>query len=184
MSICWWQNESQWYISLIQSTCNDRLHPRLFHLLCITHVLFTLRATSHVNGSRIRLHSTGVLQALINDLMTRKGEHDIFTEKRFTYLEYLHCMINMICMYHCTHLMKLKGVIVPYKSKRGLKGKWLTYISTTAGQAVWRWWPRRSQPENWRSQTADPPRTFYCSPSTKPGSRSTSKGKVAKGNKT
>lgn len=56
-----------WFRALVMI---DFIH--VFSFLCITHVLFTLRAITYVSGSRIRLHSTGVLQALINDLMTRK----------------------------------------------------------------------------------------------------------------
>lgn len=56
-----------WFRALVMI---DFIH--VFSFLCITHVQFTLRATTYVSGSRIRLHSTGVLQALINDLMTRK----------------------------------------------------------------------------------------------------------------
>lgn len=56
-----------WFRALVMI---DFIH--VYSFLCITHVLFTLRAITYVSGSRIRLHSTGVLQALINDLMTRK----------------------------------------------------------------------------------------------------------------
>lgn len=58
-----------WFRALVMI---DFIH--VYSFLCITHVLFTLRAATSVSGSRIRLHSTGVLQALINHLMTRKRQ--------------------------------------------------------------------------------------------------------------
>lgn len=45
-------------------------------------------------------------------------------------------MIDIICMYHGVHIMKLKGVMVPYKSKRDLKRQAIINISMTACQVV------------------------------------------------